>query len=224
MLLRKRAKKHSLPSDARGSTATLELKEMKYTDDYSGYGNKVLYRMCKEAPTHNDIDEIMGKIWIIGRSYSASIERKAGPKMINGKDFYKDQVAPAIKNSDIGKWIDSVSSIRRLTKENVHLALAAHKNVTDLFKEITGVDKRSLASKYLHFHKPKAFFIYDSLANVEIRKILRDKKQRHQYIKGYDDEYSSFVARCLYYRDNYFEKHIGGLSTPRKLDMKLLGY
>jgi len=197
---------------------------MKYIDDYSGYGNKVLYRMCKDAPTHNDIDEIVGKIWIIGRSYSASIERKAGPKMIKGQDFYKDQVAPAIKNSDIDAWIDSVSSITRITKENSHLALAAHKNVTDLFKKITGIEKRSLASKYLHFHQPNVFFIYDSIANTSIRARLRDKKVRHSYPKGYDNEYSAFVTRCLYYRDNYFENDIGGLATPRKLDKELLGY
>ena len=197
---------------------------MKYLDDYSGYGNKVLYRMCKDAPKHTDIDEIIGKIWIIGRSYSASIERKAGAKMIEGKDFYKEQVAPAIKNSEIDTWLNSVSSIKRLTKENLHLSLSVHKNVTDLFKDITGIEKRSLASKYLHFHQPNAFFIYDSIANTEIRNILREKKLRHKYQKGYDDEYSSFVERCLYYRDNYFEKEIGGFSTPRKLDMKLLGY
>lgn len=197
---------------------------MNYIDDYSGYGNKVLYRMCSDAPYHTDIDEIMGKVWIIGRSYSASIERKAGPKMIDGKDFYKDQVAPAIKNSEIDLWLESVASIKRLTGENVHLALSAHKKVTNLFKEITGIEKRSLASKYLHFHKPNAFFIYDSIANTNIRKLLREKKSKFKYQKGFDNEYSSFVERCLYYRDNFFENEIGGLSTPRRLDMKLLGY
>ena len=40
------------------------------------YGNSVLYRMCKEQPEHKDIDVIVGKIWLIGRSYAAAIERR----------------------------------------------------------------------------------------------------------------------------------------------------
>ena len=197
---------------------------MKTIEDYSGYGNKVLYQMCKDAPTHKNIDEISGKIWIIGRSYSASIERKAGANIVDGEDFIKTKVAPAMQKSDIDNWLKSVESIDRLTDKNINLSLACHKNLTDLFKKITGIEKRSLASKYLHFHQPLAFFIYDSIANTNIRARLRDKKVKHSYPKGYDNEYSAFVTRCLYYRDNYFENNIGGLATPRKLDKALLGY
>ena len=139
-------------------------------------------------------------------------------------DFIKTKVAPAMRDSGIDTWLESVSSISRLTDKNIELSLACHKKLTDLFKKITGIDKRSLASKYLHFHRPQAFFIFDSVANTNIRARLRDKKIRHSYPKGYDNEYSSFVTRCVYYRDNYFEEKIGGLATPRKLDMELLGY
>jgi len=197
---------------------------MTTISDYSGYGNKILYQMCKDAPLHTNIDEIEGKIWLIGRSYSAAIERKAGSKMTKGVNFYKEVVAKQIKESNIDSWLNDVSLITRVTEENLDLVLSCHKNVTNLFKEITGLEKRSLASKYLHFHQPKAFFIYDSIANRNIRKILSDKKQKHMYPEGYDNEYSSFVTRCIYYRDHYFEKEIGGLATPRKLDMSLLGY
>lgn len=40
------------------------------------YGNSVLYRMCEEEPEHKEIDVIVGKIWLIGRSYAAAIERR----------------------------------------------------------------------------------------------------------------------------------------------------
>lgn len=209
-------------------------KKLVTLDDYSGYGNDVLYRMCKKAPKHTDIDQIVGKIWIIGRSYSASIERKAGSKMQDGVNFYSEHVAPLIKKSKIDKWIESVSSIRRLNDENIKLSLLAHKNLTDLFNDITGINKRSLASKYLHFHCPRAFFIYDSIANRNVRKSLSDllkappkknkDKPTYKSYDGYDNEYSKFVSRCLFYRDNYLETEIGGLATPRKLDMDLLGY
>ena len=43
-----------------------------------GWGNGVLYRMCRNNPRHRDRDVIVGKMWLIGRAYAASIERGAG--------------------------------------------------------------------------------------------------------------------------------------------------
>jgi len=197
---------------------------MKLANDYSGYGNEVLYRMCAERPKHIDLDTIASKIWIIGRAYSAAIERKAGKRIEKGKDFCRETVAPAVRDSGIDEWIANVSSVDRLTSENVALSLSCHKKVTDLFKCITGVEKRSLASKYLHFHAPRAFFIYDSIANRCVRQRLRDKQMRFNYLEGFDKEYASFSARCIYYRDEFLEKELDELVTPRRLDMTLLNY
>jgi len=36
-------------------------------------GNKTLYGLCKDYPGHRDEREIIAKIWLIGRAYSASI-------------------------------------------------------------------------------------------------------------------------------------------------------
>lgn len=197
---------------------------MKIANDDSGYGNDILYRMCAERPKHTDLDTIASKIWIIGRAYSATIERKAGKRIEAGKDFYRETVAPAIRNSGIDDWIASVSSIDRLTNENVALSLSCHKNVTDLFKSITDFEKRSLASKYLHFHARNAFFIYDSIANRRIKEKLRGKQSRLTYLDGFDKEYAVFSARCIFYRDEFLEKELGALVTPRRLDMSLMGY
>ena len=57
------------------------------------YGNSVLYRMCEEEPEHKQIDVIVGKIWLIGRSYAAAIERRKNAVVV-GDDFYYDVVAP----------------------------------------------------------------------------------------------------------------------------------
>src|SRR6266576_2399763 len=123
---------------------------MKVADDYSGYGNEVLYRMCAERPEHTDIDVIASKIWLIGRAYSAAIERKVRVK--KGEDFYHQIVAPRIRDSRVDEWIKSVSDIDRLTTYNLALSLSCHKKLTDLFATLTSFQKRSLASKYLHFH------------------------------------------------------------------------
>ena len=143
---------------------------MKYADDYTGYGNEVLYRMCEEQPLHTVTNIIRDKIWLIGRAYSAAIERKAG------KDFNSSVAADVIKASDIDTQISMLRAIKRPTIENLHILLTAHKKLTEIFKEVTGLEKRSLASKYLHFHAPKAVFIYDSIAKRKLLEIVGKQK------------------------------------------------
>lgn len=189
---------------------------MEYAEDYSGWGNEVLYRMCSDRPMHDSVDTVVGKLWIIGRAYSASIERKAG------KDFNIVDAAKILIESGIDAAINDLKNINRPTVNNIAVVLNAHKILTDLFANATGIEKRSLASKYLHFHAPRAVFIYDSIANKELRSRL--PRKRFEVPSEYDQAYSAFCYRCLHYRDSYFEPRLGALSTPRKLDMELLGY
>jgi hypothetical protein len=195
-------------------------------DNTGSYGNEVLYRMCLDQPKHTDVDVdiIASKIWLIGRAYSATIERKASEKFEEGKNFCWDIVAPAVRAEPIDEWIASVSSVDRLTVENVALSLSCHKKVTDLFKRITGIEKRSLASKYLHFHAPNAFFIYDSIANKRVREEIQNLRYPKNRLQGYDDSYADFSTRCIFYRDEVLERKLNVPVTPRRLDMALLGY
>ena len=123
------------------------------------YGNSVLYRMCEEEPEHKQIDVIVGKIWLIGRSYAAAIERRKNAVVV-GDDFYYDEVAP--KLLEIGPELDDrISRLRKskgLILDDIKLVLSTHKFLMDIFYELTGLEKRSLASKYLHFHCPEKFF------------------------------------------------------------------
>ena len=186
--------------------------------DLWDWGNEVLYRMCREAPEHTRHGVIAGKVWLIGRAYSAAIERGAG----GYADIYSTRVAPMMMDSDIDLWITIVRPIERVSSENVTDVLRVHQQVTGLFNRITGLEKRSLASKYLHFHLPNAFFIFDSIANAKLRELLKGK--RFQVPAGFDTPYAEFVYRCLWYRDNVFEPELGRMSTPRELDQHLLGY
>lgn len=34
-----------------------------------GLANQTLYDLCKEYPNHTDADQIVAKLWLIGRSY-----------------------------------------------------------------------------------------------------------------------------------------------------------
>ena len=77
---------------------------LNYKNQKWDFGNNILYRMCKEYPNHNKEDVIIGKIWIIGRSYAAAIERRKNVDEYYGDDFYFDAVAPKIL--EIGKELD----------------------------------------------------------------------------------------------------------------------
>ena len=51
-------------------------------------GNSVLYDLCKKHPLHKNKTEILAKIWLIGKSYSASIDRRKKNKKEAPDEFY----------------------------------------------------------------------------------------------------------------------------------------
>lgn len=189
-----------------------------------GWANEVLYRMCREEPLHTDVDVIAGEVWLIGRAYSAAIERGAGKHFEPDENFYFSRVAPMVKESGIDSWLASVRTIDRVTIDNVKEVLLVHQEVADLFRKIAGLGKESLASKYLHFHLPNAFFIFDSLADAKIKECSKRWKSDVSADAMFDTAYTKFVYRCLWYRDNVFDPALGRESTPRELDRYLLGY
>lgn len=187
------------------------------------YGNSVLYRMCQEQPEHKDLDIIVGKIWLIGRSYAAAIERRKNA-VGDSDDFYYDVVAP--KLLEIGSELDDrLSGLRKskgLIVEDYKKILSTHKLLMDTFYEMTGLEKRSLASKYLHFHCPEKFFIYDSRARAGIGKLVKKPdKELLKKVPDYDTEYGDFVCRMLELQ-KYLDEQLGVYELPRKMDSFLL--
>ena len=139
-------------------------------------GNQALYDLCRREPLHKRDGVIVAKIWLIGRAYSAAIERRKAVTT-RGDNFYQDAVAPALRKAPVDRWIRRVSS----DPANPHFALQAHRNLTDLFENISGLRKTSLASKYLHFHVPSAFFIFDFRARKAIRALSASGGGAHSH-------------------------------------------
>lgn len=181
-------------------------------------GNSVLYDLCRQHPGHCRDDEIIAKVWLIGRSYSASIERRRNAKD-TGDRFYEQAVVEAMRSSPIDKWIAAVGPTEA---PGCSASIAVHKKLMDLFCSITGLEKRSLASKYLHFHRPDAFFIYDSRARRAITKVVPRLNQIPSIeTEKYDIEYRDFVRRCVWLCSHVRITHATEL-TPRGLDKLLL--
>ncbi len=193
--------------------------------------------MCSAYPCHSDKDEIVAKLWLIGRSYSAALER--GAKCIDqykarGKDFYYEKAAPEILK--IGSKLDERINVLRYEqspiKDNLDSILETHKILVDAFERITssgkpgildGLKKRSLASKYLHFHCPNMFFIYDSIANSEVSKIIKIPEAYTLNKQIYDKDYKRFVRKMIKLQDTVYQDTLQYYS-PRDLDRFLLGY
>ena len=153
----------------------------------------MLYDLCSAHPTHDEVEYIASKIWLIGRAYAAAIERRRECRNIGNDAFYERNVAWFIKSRRIDRWISKAAWHQSISSESLPDILDVHCTLTALFKEISGSDKRSLASKYLHFHFPALFFIYDTRAVWALRQLIGQTKQP-SVSTAHDPEYARFVG------------------------------
>jgi hypothetical protein len=182
-------------------------------------GNEVLYRLCREHPNHTTVDEVNAKIWLIGRAYAAAIERRRIHLDIPNDEFYRTIVVPRMLERDVDEAFASLKS--KTGDENI---LRVHAFLTQVFKELTNLEKRSLASKYLHFHFPDLYYIYDSRAVKELGVLEKEVGlQRHVWKKEHPD----MDSYDLTYADFYYRaQRLAGILdlSPRQFDNLLLGY
>ena len=189
-------------------------------------GNNVLYDLCEKEREHKKEGAIFAKIWLIGRAYAAAIERRR-TKEENKEDnheYYKKAIKQ-IKESEIDKWILDLSRIKGSNESCYTEIIETHQKVLKLFHDISGSNKRSLASKYLHFHLPERFYIYDSRAESAMKKFtpILEKKSRPS-VKDSDPPYYKFVGHCLDLQA-FIEKNIENAPlTPRQIDRILYFY
>lgn len=176
--------------------------------------------MCRKHPLHDTTGVVLAKILLIGRVYAAAIERRRS-KVLTSDDFYLHQVAPRIKGSPIDKWIEAARQQRPFTGESLRVMVEVHDKTTQLFSRISGLEKRSLASKYLHFHVPNLFFIYDARA-VEGMRLLGHVVGRASRYEGVgDNEYRKFAEKCFRLRRHCRSTFAIDL-RPREIDNLLL--
>src|SRR5205823_3759575 len=103
------------------------------------FGNGILYALCQNHPQHINADEVIAKIWLIGRSYAAAIERRRYAAVYCDA-FYVEHVAPAMVAAGIDAWIDHLPA----DTAGHPAAIEVHQQLTTLFDEISGQRKRSL--------------------------------------------------------------------------------
>ncbi len=184
-------------------------------------GNQVLYSLCQDHPNHDRGDAIIAKVWLIGRSYAAAIERRKNADDTSD-DFYETIVVEKIKKSKLDQWLAALPDKMTDPWTELGSIITVHKRLMDLFSAMTGLEKRSLASKYLHFHRPDLFFIYDSRAKEAVGKVTPRLNQiKSITTEDQDWEYYSFCRRAQCMREDIstcFHKNL----NPRQLDKILL--
>ena len=199
------------------------VRDCQVEDDAWSLGNEVLYDLCRAHPRHVSVREVVGKVWLIGRAYAAAVERgrgtAAGPGLSNDS-FYTEALAPALIESQLDECLQSLHALDQISTEHSAPILLVHGYLVAELAKLTGKGKRSFASKYLHFHRPLLFFIYDARATEAVR-ALGIRRTRGPRAVGADAEYAAFVHTLLALREKIADQ-FGVSLTPRQLDRLLL--
>jgi hypothetical protein len=135
---------------------------VRYSQDKTPWeiANKIIYKICSDYPRHDNIEVAIAKIWIIGRTYAAAIERGA-PN--TGDQFYETKVGPQMVVG-IDSVFEPLRTIKSVADKNLSMVMEAYNLTNELLRDIAGKERRSLSSKYLHFHFPNLYYLYDSRA------------------------------------------------------------
>lgn len=193
------------------------------SSDHWTVGNDVLYEMCRRHPRHERKSEVVAKLWLIGKSYSAALDRgrsRAGGDRVSSDDFYCEYAAPHVMRSDMDARLAELPLEVELSKPMLAPVLQAHRVLVDVFKAVAGKSHRSLASKYLHFHRPDLFFIYDSRACAALDNV-EPTSSKVRMGRSVDLPYATFVYRAMRYRERLTHR-FGVRLTPRELDRLFL--
>lgn len=189
--------------------------------DNESFAYYILCKMCERKPSHKEFGVVRDKILMIGRTYAAALERRPNKEKESIDNFYKIKVLPKIINSDIDRWFESLKNFKKIDSLIIPNILEVHFKIVKLFLDITGMNKRSLASKYLHFHFPHLFYIYDSRARKGLSMIIPRYRINRKKSNKYDNEYENFVFRLLDIQEKIEIKY-KRILTPHQLDILLL--
>jgi hypothetical protein len=188
-------------------------------------GNSMLYDLCKNNFEHTSIGAILAKTILIGRAYAVALDRgkdkgkseeeKLNQLLIND-DFYQHTVVPLFMNSDLD---DDLAKLRNVDSPKGHEKeiLLLHNKLKERLKPINNQDKISFCSKYLHFHLPNLYFIYDSRAKSVINQFVIKKEVKFFENPDFDPDYAKFFSKALCIQQT-IERDFKEKLSPRQID------
>jgi hypothetical protein len=119
-------------------------------------GREALRQLC--AAPHSDVNATVSKLWLIGRSHSASLDRTH----VGWKPGRYQKTAEKLRAIGLDRLLRAVRGCGEAYDDrHVDLIQTAVEAVTAVLYKTTKQRKLSLASKYLHYHAPSVP-MYDS--------------------------------------------------------------
>ena len=188
------------------------------------FGNKILYDLCKDNFKHTEDKHILTKVLFIGRIYAAAVERRGNKEDGINDHFYIDTIAPTFRKPKLDKHLSEIKKIKTLSVDNIKPILETHFYLTTILNEITEQNKRSFSSKYLHFHLPELFFIYDSRVLSALRHFVSFVPDDLKHIlqsDNIDKDYATFYCKCFELK-RQIEKQYKTTLTNRQFDNLLI--
>jgi hypothetical protein len=174
-------------------------------------GNEVLYNLCSANPEHKADKIIVAKVWLIGRSYSVALERNKKKERETNDAFYEKNIVSVFKNSDLDKMLTEFRGSDPLLIESLKRSIEIHSYLTNvIYNKLTEHKNRSFSSKYLHFHLPHLFYIYDSLAVSALNSYVKRFRIQTELKSLFDNDeidkdYAQFACKCFYLQKRIYE-------------------
>lgn len=188
--------------------------------------NSMLYEAVAANPSNTDRSQIIGKLMLIGRTYSASVERRKTQGNVKDDRQALEVViaaADAIASSKCSKLLDSIGLNDKLTNERLHEAVAIHRELALALSSANNRENSSLASKYLHFHRPDFFPIVDSYVRKGWSWVMDEMGESYRGwgVFGRVGRYDEWCVKLLELR-SLLQESLGYEVTLRQIDNYLL--
>lgn len=170
---------------------------------------RALYDLCFMYRHHRRDEIVADKLRLITRLYTDSLSWP-------GKSFCAEATAHSLTQSPVDHWFGAISTAEQLDSG---LLLELHKRLMGVFSDINEDEARSLASKYLHFHFPELFFVYDTRIATAMS-LLMEGDCGFLALAEFDPAYGRFHACCRKLIDR-ITPLVGRRLSPRELDRVL---
>ena len=131
-------------------------------------------------------------------------------------DISPELAAYRLGKSSVDRWFAGLATAEQIDPA---LLFEIHKRVMDVFDDISESQARSLAAKYLHFHFPELFYLYDSQVEEAAMQLGQGECG---FLAGevHDLHYARFFACCRLLTDRLVSM-AGRRLNPRELDRVL---
>ena len=188
--------------------------------------NQMLYNAVKSNPSNLDAPQIIGKLMLIGRTYSAAVERRRTSNAVQDNRQGLEviiEAACAIANSNVESQMALVGKTERLSRERITDAVELHSAVCAALRKANQRSNSSLASKYLHFHRPAFFPIVDSYVREGWWWIMDSLGEKNEgwSVFGQVERYGNWCERVLSLQQK-LERHLRKPVSLRQIDNYML--